>query len=108
MLWTPDYVDPSAYINRLFDSQFTGAPTLTRFDEPPFTAPMRTAALLRGAARTKAYAELDLQLARDAAPVAPTVALYEATLISARVDRKCMLLRPGLVLTTICLRPPRA
>ena len=105
VLWTPDYVDPSAYINRLLDSQFTGAPTLTRFDEPSFTEPMRKAALLRGAARAKAYSELDLQLARDAAPVAPTVALYEATLVSARVNPKCMLRRPGLVLTTVCLKP---
>ncbi len=62
--------------------------TLTRFDEPSFTELMRKAARLRGAARAKAYAELDLQLARDAAPLVPTVVLNEATLVSARVDRQ--------------------
>jgi ABC-type oligopeptide transport system substrate-binding subunit len=107
VLWTPDYVDPSAYINRLLDDRFTGAPTLARFDEPGFMEPMRQAALLRGPARTQAYAELDLRLSRDAAPIAPTAVFYEATFVSARVDPKCLLLRPGLVLTTVCLKQAR-
>jgi peptide/nickel transport system substrate-binding protein len=104
VLWTPDYVDPSAYINRLLDNEFTGAATWPRFDEPSFSELMRRAALLRGPARAKAYAELDLMLARDAAPAVPTAVLHEATLVSARVDKRCMLLRPGLVLTTVCLK----
>jgi peptide/nickel transport system substrate-binding protein len=103
VLWSPDYVDPSAYANRLLDSEFTGAATWSRFDEPSTVALMRKAALLRGAARAKAYAELDLLLTRDVAPLAPIAVLNEATLVSARVDRRCMLLRPGLVLTTVCL-----
>jgi ABC-type oligopeptide transport system substrate-binding subunit len=107
VLWTPDYVDPSAYINRLLDDRFTGAPTLARFDEPGFMEPMRQAALLRGPARARAYAELDLRLSRDAAPIAPTAVFYEATFVSARVDPKCLLLRPGLVLTTVCLKQAR-
>ena len=62
---------------------------------------MRRAARLQGAAREKAYRDLDLQLARDAAPLVPLDVLNEATLVSARVG--CVLRRPSLVLTTVCL-----
>ena len=66
---------------------------------------MRKASRLQGDARSRAYAELDLRLARDAAPVAPIYVVSEATLVSKRVPKRCMLLRPGLVLTTVCLKP---
>jgi ABC-type oligopeptide transport system substrate-binding subunit len=102
VLWAPDFVDPAAYINRLLDGQHAGGTNLARFDEPPYNAQMQRASRLRGAARAKAYAELDLRLARDAAPLAPVAVLNEVTLVSARVG--CMLRRPGLVLTTVCLK----
>ena len=104
VLWTPDFVDPAAYINRLLDGQHVGGTNLARFDEPPYNAQMQQASRLRGAARAKAYAELDLRLARDAAPLVPIGVLNEATLLSARVPKRCLLLRPGLVLTTVCLK----
>jgi ABC-type oligopeptide transport system substrate-binding subunit len=104
VLWNPDFVDPAAYINRLLDGQHAGGTNLARFDEPPFNAQMQQASRLRGAARAKAYADLDLRLTRDAAPLLPIAVLREATLVSARVPRRCMLLRPGLVLTTVCLK----
>jgi peptide/nickel transport system substrate-binding protein len=102
VLWTPDFVDPAAYINRLLDAQHAGGTNLARFDEPPYNAQMQQASRLQGAARETAYAELDLRLARDAAPLAPVAVLNEVTLVSARVG--CMLRRPGLVLTTVCLK----
>ena len=68
------------------------------------SALMQQASRLQGAARAKAYAELDLRLARDAAPLLPIAVLNEATLVSGRVPKRCMLLRPGLVLTTVCLK----
>jgi ABC-type oligopeptide transport system substrate-binding subunit len=102
VLWTPDFVDPAAYINRLLDGQHAGGTNLARFDEPPYKAQMQQASRLQGAARESAYAELDLRLARDAAPLAPVAVLNEVTLVSARVG--CMLRRPGLVLTTVCLK----
>ena len=105
VLWSPDFVDPAAYINRLLDGQLAGGTNLARFDEPPFNAQMQQASRLRGAAREKTYAELDLRLARDAAPIVPMAVLSEVTLVSARVPKRCMLLRPGLVLTTVCLKP---
>jgi peptide/nickel transport system substrate-binding protein len=104
VLWTPDFVDPAAYINRLLDGRHAGGTNLARFDEPPYNAQMQQASRLQGAAREKAYAELDLRLARDAAPLMPIAVLNEATLLSARVPKRCMLLRPGLVLTTVCLK----
>jgi len=105
VLWSPDFVDPAAYINRLLDGQHAGGTNLARFDEAPYNAQMQQASRLRGAARAKAYAELDLRLARDAAPLVPIAVFNEATLVSARVPKRCMLLRPGLVLTTVCLKP---
>jgi hypothetical protein len=38
----------------------------------------------------------------------PLYVVKEATLVSGRVNPKCMLLRPGLVLTTVCLKRPPA
>ena len=102
VLWTPDFVDPYAYINRLLDTQDAGGTNLARFDEPEYIQQMRRAARLRGADRRKAYAQLDLELARDAAPIVPFLVLNEATLLSARAG--CPLLRPALVLTTVCLK----
>ena len=103
VLWTPDFVDASAFINRLLDDQAAGGTDLAGFDEAGYTELMRRAAQLQGAARQRAYSDLELALARDAAPILPIAVMNEATLVSARVDPKCMLLRPGLVLTTVCL-----
>ena len=102
VVWTPDFVDPYSYINRLLDTQDVGGTNLARFDNPEYIGQMRRAASLQGADRSKAYAQLDLQLSRDAAPIVPFLVLNEATLVSARVG--CMLLRPSLVLTTVCLK----
>jgi ABC-type transport system substrate-binding protein len=101
VLWSPDYVDPSGYINQALDPQAPGARSLAGFDDPTFLDLMRRAANLRGAARLKAYRGLDLRLAREAAPLVPLDVLREATLVSARVG--CVLQRPSLVLTTVCL-----
>ena len=95
---------PVGYVNRLLDAQSAGGTDLARFDEQRYLDLMRRAARLQGAARDSAYADLDLQLGRDAAPVVPMGVLNEATLVSARVPKRCMLLRPGLVLTTVCLK----
>ena len=104
ILWTPDFVDSYGYVNGLLDARSPGGTNLARFDEQRYLDLMHGAARRQGAARGRAYANLDLQLARDAAPVVPMGVLNEATLVSARVPKECMLLRPGLVLTTVCLK----
>ncbi len=101
ILWTPDFVDPFGYVNRLLDEKEAGGTDLPGFDQPVYTDLMRQAARLHGPARDRAYADLDLKLARDAAPIVPLYVMNEATLVSARVG--CVLRRPSLVLTTVCL-----
>lgn len=102
-LWTPNYIDPFAYVNLLFESRFLGTTNFTRFASTSLDRQMRRAAgLPRGAARDAAYAALDLRITRDVAPVAVVDVLNEATLVSRRVD--CVVLRPMLDLTSVCLR----
>jgi ABC-type oligopeptide transport system substrate-binding subunit len=102
VVWSPDYVDPFAYLNRILDTQHAGGTGLARFAEAPYIGLMREAARRSGPARARAYAALDLRLRRDAAPFVPMAILNEATLVSARSG--CLLRRPSLVLTTVCLK----
>ena len=103
-LWTPDIVDPYAYLNRLFDGRFVRDTNLARFSVPKYNRSLRKAARLGGRERYRTYGRLDVQLARDAAPVAAIGFFNEATLVSRRVDRRCIVLRPTLDLTAVCLK----
>jgi peptide/nickel transport system substrate-binding protein len=100
ILWASDFVDPFQFVNVLFDPQFAGSGNIGRFDSRPYTSRMREAAGRQGAARYRAYGELDVQLARNAAPSAPISFFNEATLVSERVG--CVVLRPTLDLA-VCL-----
>jgi peptide/nickel transport system substrate-binding protein len=100
-LWIAAYVDPYEYTNSLFDSRFIGTNNLGHFNSPKYDALMRRAARLQGDARYRAYGELDVQLARDAAPRVEVAYDSEATLVSKRVG--CIVLRPTLDLTAACL-----
>jgi ABC-type transport system substrate-binding protein len=102
LTWAPDFVDPFTYINGLFDAQFTNVGNIGRFDSRTFNRLMRLAARLRGPERYRAYGELDVRLAREAAPSAPIGFFTAATLVSRRVG--CVVLRPTLDLTAVCLK----
>ena len=102
-LWSPSYIDPYAYINLLFDRRFVGATNFARFASSDHDRAMRRAARLpQGSLRNSAYAALDARLARDPAPVAAVDFLNEPTLVSPRVG--CIVLRPVLDLTAVCLK----
>ena len=102
--WAPDYLDPYQYINRLLESRYIGRGNNARFDSPLDQRLMRKAASLRGSARYRAYGELDVKLARDAAPMVAVAVTNEAVLVSNRVG--CVVLRPslGLNLAAACLK----
>jgi peptide/nickel transport system substrate-binding protein len=100
--WTPDYIDPFSYLNVFFESRFIGGSNNARFDSLVYDRLLRRAAGLKSAARARAYGLLDVRLARDAAPMVATTFSNEPTLVSMRVG--CIVLRPELDLTAVCLK----
>ena len=102
-LWQPSYVDQYAFLNQLLDTRYIGGTNFTGFDSSSYDRQMRqTARLLQGGDRSRAYAALDVRLAREAAPIAAVDFLKEPTLVSKRVG--CIVLRPVLDLTAACLK----
>jgi hypothetical protein len=77
---------------------------IARFDSGRYNALIRKAARLKGSRRYDAFGKLDVELARKAAPMIPTFFTKEATLVSNRVDPRCIVLRPRLDLTAVCLK----
>jgi peptide/nickel transport system substrate-binding protein len=100
--WTADYLDPYTYLNLFFDSGANTDTNAGRFKSAKHDRLMRRAARLQGAARTRAYGDLDIQLARDAAPLVAVEYVNDATLVSNRVG--CVVLRQWLDLTAACLK----
>ncbi len=98
--WLPDYADPYSVLNLQFDGRFIGATNWPRFDSPTYNRLLRRAASLSGAARYRAYAELDARLAREAAPMVAVAFLNDPTLVSERVG--CV--KGSFDLTAVCLR----
>ena len=103
VLWTPNFIDPYAYLNTLLDRQFIGGSNLARFESSGYDQELRRAARVpKEADRNRTYAALDAKIARDAAPLAAIDVLSEVTFVSDRVG--CIILRPALDLTATCLK----
>lgn len=98
--WTPDYEDPYAVLNVQLDGQFIGATNWPRFDSPTFNRLLRRTARLQGAARYRAYGELDVRLAREGAPMVAVDYLNDPTLVSRRIG--CV--GRFFDLTSVCLK----
>ena len=99
--WTPDYVDPANSLNTLFQG---GSPRNYAFDSRRYNRLLERAAVLSGRARYRAYGALDVKLARDAAPFVAYAYDSTPTLVSKRVDPRCVVLRPELDLAAVCLK----
>jgi ABC-type transport system substrate-binding protein len=105
VLWTPNIPDAHAYLNLLLESQGFGGESLPRLHSRLASAELdRAVNLPQGRARDRAYAAVDASLAREVAPVAPLNVVHEATLVSDRVDTRCIVLRPVLDLAVACLK----
>ena len=102
LAWGPDFLDPFTYINQLYRFAPPLGGNFGGFDSPTYTRLMIEAARLRGAARDRAYGELDIRLARDAVPSLAISHWNEPTLVSKRVG--CIVLRPTLDMTAVCLK----
>ena len=101
----PPIPDAFAYLNTLLDTDFIGSTNLGGFSATAIDENLRQAARVpQVQARGRAYGELDTRLARTDAPLAAIDVLNEVTFVSARVDPRCVVLRPALDLAAVCLK----
>ena len=103
--WAPDYLDPFQFINLPLDGRYARRSNVAVFDSQRYNALMRRAARQQGAARFRAYGDLDVQLARDAAPLVAMFVPNNALFVSRRVG--CVVFRApfgALDLPAACLR----
>ena len=101
----PDYFDPSAMLNTLFDGRLIGTPysfNLGYFNSPKYNALLDRASRLTGSARYRAYGRLDIELSRDGAPVVAYENESILTLVSKRAG--CLVINPFLDLAAVCLK----
>ena len=95
--WGADYPDPYGILNPLLgDTPY--------FRSRTYRGRLQSASRLRGAARYRAYAKLDAQLARKVAPLLAYATRSVPTFVSRKVDPRCMILRPALDLAAVCLK----
>jgi YVTN family beta-propeller protein len=101
--WLPDYIDPAAMLNSLLaDSSF--GPT---FDDPAYRRRLAAASRLSGPERYLTYGRLDLELARDAAPLAAFDNLSDDDFFAARIGCQTYGIY-GMDLAALCIRRPHA
>jgi peptide/nickel transport system substrate-binding protein len=110
--WLVDYVDPFDFIDLIFGpgeprlgtEPGPGSGNFGRFRDPRFSARIPRVARLRGEARLRAFGDLDVDLARQAAPAAAFATATRRDLFSARVG--CQVYQPiyGMDVTTLCIR----
>jgi peptide/nickel transport system substrate-binding protein len=103
VVWTPNVPDAQAYLNLLLDSQHLGGTNVAGFASTAYDRALRrVASVPQALARQVAYGSLDIDVARNAAPLAALTILNEPTFVSERVG--CVVLRPALDLTAVCLK----
>jgi ABC-type transport system substrate-binding protein len=98
--------DPT-FVNCLFNGRLIGKPTscnVSYFNSSKYNRLLDAASRLTGGARDKAYGDLDVELARDAAPALPVSVANVLAFVSSRVDPRCVVMNPALDLTAVCLK----
>ena len=105
--WFPDYFDPANVLGALLDGRYVprqGAygSNWAYFNSPKYNRLLRQAARLSGAARYRAYGRLDIDLARNAAPLAAYDVEDVYTFVSKRAG--CLIFNPFLDLSAVCLK----
>jgi len=101
----PDYWDPYAILNVLFDGRMIGTPytfDLGYFDSPKYNALLAGASKLTGPKRYRTYGQLDVDLAQNAAPMVAYESESALSFVSKRVG--CIVLNPFLDLAAVCVK----
>jgi peptide/nickel transport system substrate-binding protein len=102
--FVPGFPDPEDMLN-IFDGRTIGQPdsfNWSYFNERTYNRLFARAGRLSGAQRYRAYGELDVRLARDAAPAIAVLNANTWAFVSKRVG--CVVMNPGLDLTAVCLK----
>ena len=102
--WVAAWNDP-LYFMSLFDGRTAKTPgtsNYSRFNSLPYTRLIDHASRLNGAARLKAFGEIDAQLAKDAAPAIAYANGNAWQFVSARTG--CVVMNPYFDLTAVCLK----
>jgi peptide/nickel transport system substrate-binding protein len=95
--WGSDYPDPYNFLNKLLDGttiQPAHNNNISYFNDPGFNAKLQAAAKLSGDDRVRRYAELDREVMRDHAPLAPYINLNARVLVGPDVG--CYTFQPIL------------
>lgn len=105
--WIADYPDPYDFLNILLDGnniQQTSNVNFAYFDDPAWNQRLQEAARLSGDERFERYGELDVELARDAAPWAAWSIANNRDFFAERVG--CQVYQPiyGMSLGSLCIR----
>jgi ABC-type transport system substrate-binding protein len=105
--WGADYPDPADFLNLLLDGHSihaNGNVNYAYFDEPRYNQKLEAAARLSGPRRYRTYADLDVELARNAAPWVALANPTNRDLFSPRMG--CQLYQPeyGIDLAALCIR----
>jgi len=105
--WGADYPDPYVFLNKLLSGsgiQARNNVNYSYFDDPRFDRELDAAARLTGDERFERYGELDVELARDGAPLAVFGNQNSRDFFSARMG--CQVYNPvyGMSFAALCLR----
>jgi peptide/nickel transport system substrate-binding protein len=105
--WVADYADPYDFINVLLDGnsiQKSSNVNFSYFNDPSYNKKMEEAAGLSGAARSDAYGKLDLDIAKNAAPLAAWDNDNNRDFFSARMG--CQVFQPvySMDLAALCIK----
>jgi len=106
--WAADYPDPADFLNLLLDGHSINDKdnvNFAYFNEPRYNQRLEAAARLSGPRRYRAYAGLDVALARNAAPWVALANPTSRNLFSRRMG--CEVYQPeyGIDLPALCTRP---
>ena len=105
--WFADYADPYNFINKLLDGrtiQKTNNVNFSYFNDPEYNRKMDEAASLTGDERAQAYADLDADLAGNAAPLAAWSVSNNIDFFASRVG--CQIFQPVyfMDLAALCIQ----
>jgi peptide/nickel transport system substrate-binding protein len=109
--WIPHYPDPADFLNLFYGPSIDpkgntlwSNSNSSQFDDPSYNGRLEAAARLSGSQRYSAYAALDADLARKAAPFAALFNASELDFFSSRMG--CHVYQPvyGVDLAALCIR----